>query len=131
MAGKVQTEDQEEEGQEEGDQKEEEPGDEAKQGSTEVKQSDELKVVIVVKGDDVVMGVQSPDCDPVYTTFEGDLGTALERVSGLVDEAKAKWSVNRRNPEANLPTPEPAKTTTTAPKARPAPKEKKSKTSFF
>ncbi len=33
----------------------------------------ELKVVIILKASRAMLGVQSPDCDPVYKTMEGDL----------------------------------------------------------
>jgi len=89
--------------------------------------SDELKVVIILKDTNIMLGVQSPACDPVYTTLEGNLAAALKRVPKLVDEAKQKWSASPLNPDANLPTPEPAPTpartsarTSAAPKAKPA-----------
>ena len=72
------------------------------------KSSDELKVVMILNAGKVMLGVQSPDCDPVYTTFEGTLPAALKRVPKLVKEAKQKWSDSPRNPNANLPAPEPA-----------------------
>ena len=34
------------------------------------KPTDEMKVVIIMKADKVMLGVQSPDCDPVYTTMK-------------------------------------------------------------
>lgn len=91
----------------------------------------ELKVLIIMKGESVMLGVQATDCDPVYTTMTGDLAAALQRVPTLVDEAKKRWSANPLYPKANLPEPEPApapvrraattpKTTTpAAPKAQP------------
>lgn len=93
---------------------------------TKPKHSDELKVVIVLKADKIMLGVQSPDCDPVYTTLKGTLAAALKRIPKLVDEAKQKWSANPLNPAANLPTPEPPPARTPA-----APKESKAQPSFF
>lgn len=90
------------------------------------KPSNELKVVIVLKEDNIMLGVQSPDCDPVYTTLKGTLAAALKQVPKLVAEAKQKWSANPRNPDANLPTPEPPPARTPA-----APKESKAQPSFF
>ncbi len=91
---------------------------------------DEMKVVIILKADNVMLGVQSPGCDPVYTTMKGDLATALQQVPALVAEAKQKWTANPRYPKANLPEPPaapitPARTPT-APKS-----EKKAQPSFF
>ena len=67
--------------------------------------SDELKIVLVLKGTRAMVGIQSPECDPVFTTLEGDLSAALSQVPALVDSAKAKWATNRRNPKAELPEP--------------------------
>ncbi len=90
---------------------------------------DEMKVVIILKADNVMLGVQSPDCDPVYTTMKGDLAAALQQVPALVTGAKQKWTANPRYPKANLPEPAPSPTparTPTAPKS-----EKKAQPSFF
>ena len=69
---------------------------------------DEMKVVIVMKADRIMLGVQAPECDPVYTTLKGGLGKALKRVPGLVAEAKQKWEATPRYPKANLPEPPPS-----------------------
>jgi len=94
--------------------------------SVKAKQSNELKVVIILNDSRVMLGVQSPDCDPVYTTLKGNLAVALKRVPKLVEEAKQKWSASPRNPNANLPTPAPAPARTSA-----APKATTSQPSFF
>lgn len=104
----------------------EEKQEEESQESEKAKQSNELKVVIILKDDKIMLGVQSPNCDPVYTTLKGTLAAALKRVPKLVNEAKQKWSTSPRNPNANLPTPEPAPARTPA-----VPKTKKSQPSFF
>jgi len=64
----------------------------------------------------------------VYTTFEGTLPTALQRVPKLVKEAKEKWAANPRNPDANLPTPKPSSTPARSPAA---PKKESKQPSFF
>ena len=90
--------------------------------------SDDLKVVITIYGGKVLLGVQSPDCDPQYTTFEGTLPAALKRVPKFVAEAREKWTASRRNPKANLPKPEPRQ----APARTPAPAKKETaQPSFF
>ncbi|GAI26461.1 unnamed protein product, partial [marine sediment metagenome] len=72
--------------------------------------SDELKVVINLKGERGLIGVQSPDCDPKIHTFEGDLTHALESVPGLVEAAKQSWAENPKYPkcETDLTPPAPA-----------------------
>ena len=104
-----------------------EPVAEAKE--VEKPKTDELKLVIILHDKKIMLGVQSPDCDPVYTTLEGTLATALKRIPKLVAEAKQKWDAHPRYPKADLPTPEPAKTPARTPAA---PKEKKTgQPSFF
>lgn len=67
-----------------------------------------LKVVIAVRDGRASVGVQAPDCDPVFTTVEGDLAAALERVRGLVEEARARWEAAPRYPRCERPLPAPA-----------------------
>ena len=96
--------------------------------STKAEKSDELKIVLILNPGKVMLGVQSTDCDPVYTTFEGTLPTALKRIPKFVAEAKQKWSESPRYPDANLPTPEPTPVTA---RTAAAPKEKPKQPSFF
>lgn len=91
---------------------------------------DEMKVVIILKADNVMLGVQSPDCDPVYTTMKGDLAAALQQVPAFVTEAKQKWTANPRYPKANLPEPAPGPTPTRTPVA-PKSEKKTNQPSFF
>jgi hypothetical protein len=71
--------------------------------------SDEIKVVITLRGNKGSIGIQSPDCDPVITTHEGDLQSLLEMVPAMVEEANQKWDSNPRYPkcqhELKPPTP--------------------------
>lgn len=94
------------------------------------KPANELKVVIVMKDDRTLLGVQSPDCDPVYTTMDGSLATVLEKVPALVAEAKEKWEANPRYPKADLPTPPPSPTPAHTPTAS-TPAKPKQQPSFF
>ena len=71
----------------------------------------ELKVVIVLKEDRVIVGVQAPDCDPVLSSLEGDLSAALQQVPALVDQANQQWDSNPRYPKADLPEEPPVSTT--------------------
>ena len=85
------------------------------------KPTSELKVVIILKANKAMLGVQSPDCDPVYKTMEGDLASVLQVVPMLVAEAQLKWAAAPRYPKADLPRPiaSPATTPTSA-SGRPA-----------
>ena len=86
--------------------------------------SDELKVVIILKSNRAMVGIQSPNCDPVFSTFEGDLDAALSQVPALVESANAQWNAHPRYPKANLPEPPPSPTP-----AQPA--SRRSQPSFF
>ena len=82
----------------------------------------ELKVVIILKANKVLLGVQSPDCDPVYRTMEGDLAGVLQEVPTLVTEAQLKWTASPRYPKADLPKPVAPATTTSSVASKPAAK---------
>ncbi len=81
------------------------------------KPASELKVVIILKDARAMLGVQSPDCDPVYKTMEGDLAAILQVVPVLVADAKLKWAAAPRYPKADLPKPVAPPLTTTTPAA--------------
>lgn len=104
-------------------------GEEAAPEQVETKQAREnLKVVILLQGTRAMVGVQSPDCDPIFTTLEGDLAAALSQVPALVESAIAKWDANPRFPKANLP--EPVASAAPA-RSQPASTKPKSQPSFF
>ncbi len=72
--------------------------------------SEDLKIVISLKDSKAAVGIQAPECDPVFSTIEGELPTVLERVPGLVNDARVRWGLNPRYPkcETNLEPPRPA-----------------------
>jgi hypothetical protein len=82
----------------------------------------ELKVVIILKANKAMLGVQSPDCDPVYKTMEGDLAGVLQVVPALVAEAQLKWTASPRYPKADLPKPVAPATTTSSVASKTTPK---------
>ena len=93
----------------------------------------DLKIIMIGGSGSWMLGVQSTDCDPFYTTMEGDLAAALQFVPQLIKQAQEKWAASKRYPKANLPEPEPvaapARTTTTRTPAAPA--KPKAQPSFF
>ena len=95
------------------------------------KPATELKVVIILKADRAMLGVQSPDCDPVYKTMEGDLAAVLQVVPALVADAKLQWSAAPRYPKADLPKPVVPATTTTPAARKPAAKAAPAQPKFF
>ena len=104
-----------EEGTETGNQLEDQGATEATAVSKPEKPAGELKVVIILKADRAMLGVQSPDCDPVYKTMEGDLAAVLQVLPTLVADARLQWAAAPRYPKADLPKPVvPAAVTTSA-----------------
>jgi len=67
--------------------------------------SDGIKIVITHNENKGLIGVQSENCDPVLRTFEGDLGSGLERVPGIVEEARQLWAENPQYPKCKSPLP--------------------------
>ena len=82
----------------------------------------ELKVVIILKANRVLLGVQSPDCDPVYKTMAGDLASVLQVVPTLVADARLQWAAAPRYPKADLPKPVAPATTTSSVASKPTAK---------
>ena len=95
------------------------------------KPATELKVVIILKADRAMLGVQSPDCDPVYKTMEGDLAGVLQVVPALVAEARLKWTAAPRYPKADLPKLVAPATTTTSAASKPSAKAAPAQPKFF
>ena len=81
--------------------------------------SEEIKVVILVKDEKASIGIQSPDCDPVFLTHEGGLEEILDELPDLVEQARRKWADNPRYPKTERATPAPASRPTTPPVSRP------------
>ena len=71
--------------------------------------SDELKVVVSIKGGRAVIGVQQPSSDPHIETFEGhDLPALAQDVVGVTERARARWEEAPKHPAYERPAP-PAK----------------------
>jgi len=95
------------------------------------KPAGELKVVIILKANKAMLGVQSPDCDPVYKTMEGDLAAVLQVVPTLVADAKLQWAAAPRYPKADLPKPVAPSTTTNSAASKTAAKAAPAQPKFF
>ena len=67
--------------------------------------SDELKVVISLKESKVAVGVQAPECDPVFFGLEGDLQSTLKAVPKFVEESKTRWETSKLYPKCTTPLP--------------------------
>ncbi len=95
---------------------------------------DELRIVILTRGTAASIGVQSPDCDPVFIMLTGDLPAVLESVPEVVAAARQKWQISPRYPKCETPAPEPTVAAGTAAPRRvgtPAPAKESPKPKMF
>ena len=78
---------------------------------------DEVKIVIALKGQTASIGIQKPDCDPVFSKVKGELAAVLKSVPKLIEEAQKSWNSSSRYPKCETPLTPPA---TQSPPARQA-----------
>lgn len=68
----------------------------------------DTKIIISHNDEKCIVGIQIPDCDPIYYTPNGDLPTVIAGIMTEVEETKVAWAEKKRYPEAKLPpAPEP------------------------
>ena len=68
--------------------------------------SEDLKVVVSIKGGRAVIGVQQPDADPQIETFEGhDLSGLAREVPAVSERARARWEDTPKHPAYARPVP--------------------------
>ena len=70
----------------------------------ETPQSENLKVVVSIKGGRATIGVQRPSADPHIETFEGhDLSGLAQEVPAVTERAKARWEDMPKHPAYERP----------------------------
>ena len=77
---------------------------------------EELKINLIIKGENIFMGAQATDCDPKMKTLKGTLQDALAQIPAFVEESNKQWDVAARNPPSSVPepvAPAPVRTATT------------------
>ena len=68
--------------------------------------SEDLKVVVSIKGGRATIGVQQPASDPHIETFDDlDVSGLTQEVSAVVERAKAKWEDEPKYPAHERPAP--------------------------
>ncbi len=68
--------------------------------------SDDLKVVVSIKGGRATIGVQQPASDPHIETFDDrDLSGLTQEVSAVIERARAKWEDDPKHPAHSRPAP--------------------------
>ena len=68
--------------------------------------AEELKVVVSIKGDRAVIGVQRPPSDPHIETFEDhDLPALAQEVTAVTERARARWEEAPKHPAYERPAP--------------------------
>ncbi len=70
--------------------------------------SDDLKVVVSIKGGRAVIGVQKPSADPHIETFDDhDLTALAQEVPAVTERARARWEETPKHPAYERPAPPP------------------------
>ena len=68
--------------------------------------TDDLKVVVSIKGGRATIGVQKPSSDPHIETFDdADLSGLAQEVSAVTDRARARWEETPKHPAYERPAP--------------------------
>ena len=69
-------------------------------------QSEDLKVVVSIKGGRAIIGVQRPSADPHIETFDGhDLSGLAHEVPAVTERARARWEETPKHPAYARPVP--------------------------
>ena len=88
----------------------EQDGDNAEQNSgdagDEADSTNDLKVVLSIKGGRATIGVQRPSADPHIETFDdGDLASLAQEVPAVTERARARWEDAPKHPAYERPAP--------------------------
>ena len=68
--------------------------------------SEDLKVVVSIKGNRATIGVQQPAADPHIESFDdGDLSGLAQEVPAVIERARAKWEEAPKYPAHARPAP--------------------------
>ena len=68
--------------------------------------SEDLKVVVSIKGGRATIGVQRPSSDPHIESFDDpDLAGLTQEVPAVIERARAKWEDEPKNPAHERPAP--------------------------
>ena len=69
--------------------------------------SEDLKVVVSIKGGRATIGVQQPSSDPHIESFDDqDLSGLTQEVSAVIERARAKWEEEPKHPAHARPAPQ-------------------------
>ena len=72
----------------------------------ETEKSEDLKVVVSIKGDRATIGVQQPSSDPHIETFDDpDLSGLTQEILAVVERARARWEDAPKHPAYARPAP--------------------------
>ena len=68
--------------------------------------SEDLKVVVSIKGGRAIIGVQQPSSDPHIETFDdADLSGLTQEVPAVIERARARWEDEPKHPAYVRPAP--------------------------
>jgi hypothetical protein len=80
------------------------------------------KIVINLSETGATIGIQQPQCDPMFYKAEGDLAHVLCNIPNFVKDAETRWQTSKLYPKTTFvaPAPAPAPVRTTVPVNKPA-----------
>ena len=79
---------------------------EGQAGGDETGSSEDLKVVVSIKGGRATIGVQRPSSDPHIESFDdADLSGLTQEVPALIERARARWEDEPKHPAHERPAP--------------------------
>ena len=83
-------------------------GDAGEAAEAETTPSDELKVVVSIKGGRAVIGVQQPSSDPHIESLDDvDESALAQEVPAVIERARARWEESPKHPAYERPAPPP------------------------
>ncbi len=75
-------------------------------GEDEAASTDDLKVVVSIKGGRAIIGVQRPESDPHIETFDDlDEPGLTQEVPAVIERARVKWEDSPKHPAYERPAP--------------------------
>ncbi len=77
--------------------------------------SEEIKVIVTLRKDSALIGIQRTDTDPIFFSMSANLRPRLIGLNGFIQEAERRWAANPKYPKTDKPATAPAPTKITPP----------------
>jgi len=67
----------------------------------------DLKITVLLKEGSALVGINTPDCDPVMFPVQGDIVSVAAELPALVAQAETKWAQAPKMPASSVKPPAP------------------------